>query len=153
MRAISTLGDYGRFLEMIAHDGVAPSGARILSSEAIAEMQRNQTADARFASGSVFRMRLKSPYGLGEWIDWTDADGNSLVLSSDGKFGFRPWIDHANDLFGVYLIFDQGQGYSEGDPDASADDADKVHTSGLWVLTDTAAALGGSLPEEYYPDR
>ena len=58
-----------------------------------------------------------------------------------------------NDLFGVYLIFDRGEGYVEGDPGATAADEKKVQTSGLWVFRDTAAALGGSLPQDQYPDR
>lgn len=151
--AISTLGDYARFLEMIVHDGLAPDGTRILKAESVAEMQRNQIADADYITASAFRVDLESPYGLGEWLDWTDAQGNALVLSSDGAFGFRPWIDKVNDLYGVYLIVDKGEGYVEGDPDAPADDGGKVHTSGLWVFTDVAEALGGSLPKVYYPDR
>lgn len=149
----STLGDYGRFLEMIVHDGVAPDGTRILSSEAIVEMQRNQIEGAKYETASAFRVAAEAPYGLGEWLDWTDERGDALVLSSDGAFGFRPWVDKVNDLFGVYLVFDQGSGYVEGDPNAPADDAGKVHTSGLWVFSDTAEALGGSLPEEQYPHR
>ncbi len=151
--AVSTLGDYGRFLEMIMHDGLAPDGTRILRAESVAEMQENQIGDADYITAAAFRVELESPYGFGEWLDWTDAEGNPLVLSSDGKFGFRPWIDKVNDLFGVYLINDQGEGYVEGDPDAPADDGGKVHTSGLWVFTDVAEALGGSLPRNQYPDR
>ncbi len=149
----SSLGDYGKFLEMIYHDGVAPTGKRILSAASIAEMQKNQIEGARYGSASEFRVAFEAPYGLGEWIDWTDASGKALVVSSDGKFGFRPWLDKKNDLFGVYLIHDTGEGYVQGDPDAGSADTKKVITSGLWVFVDTAAALGGSLPKEYYPDR
>lgn len=151
--AVSTLGDYARFLEMIVHDGVAPDGTRILSSAASAEMQRNQIEDAAYRAASPFRMQLRSPYGFGEWIDWTDEEGRALVLSSDGAFGFRPWIDRVNDLFGVYLVNDQGDGYVEGDPSATPDDGGKVHTSGGWIFEWVAEALGGSLPDVYYPDR
>jgi len=150
--AVSTLGDYGRFLEMIVHDGVAPDGTRVLSHAALVEMQADQIAGARYGSAASFRVAVESPYGLGEWIDWADAGGEALVLSSDGKFGFRPWVDKANDLFGVYLIEDRGEGFVEGDPD-TATDGGKVHTSGLWVFVWVAEALGGSLPEVYYPAR
>ena len=91
--AISTLGDYGRFLEMIVHDGVAPTGTRILRTATIAEMQRNHTEGVRYASAAAFRVQERAPYGLGEWLDWTFPDGRAMVLSSDGSFGFRPWID------------------------------------------------------------
>jgi CubicO group peptidase (beta-lactamase class C family) len=143
--AISTLADYGRFLEMIVHDGLAPDGTRMLAPESVAEMQRNQIADARYAFASRFRMQAKTPYGLGEWLDQVDGDGQGVVVSSDGKFGFRPWIDRTNDLFGVYLVDDRlGVGYVEGDPEGTAADADKVPTSGLWVFEWVAEALGGT---------
>ena len=151
--AISTLGDYGRFLEMIVHDGVAPDGTRILEAATVAEMQENQIEGAEYMTASAFRVERESPYGLGEWLDWTDENGEALVLSSDGAFGFRPWIDKVNDLYGVYLIVDTGEGYVEGDPFAPADDGGKVHTSGGWVFSDVAEALGGSLPAVFYPDR
>ena len=151
--AASSLGDYGRFVEMLFHDGVAPDGTVVLSRESVAEMQRDQIADAEYVGAAPFRVAMKSPYGLGEWIDWTDEAGNAVVLSSDGKFGFRPWIDRVNDLFGVYLIDDRGEGYVEGDPDAPADSGEKVHTSGLWIFEWVAEALGGSLPDVAYPHR
>ncbi|MDO8362362.1 MAG: serine hydrolase domain-containing protein [Actinomycetota bacterium] len=151
--AVSTLGDYGRFLEMIYHRGVAPDGTRLLSDEAITEMQTNQIEDADYGAAAAFRVATEAPYGLGEWIDWTDAQGAATVLSSDGAFGFRPWIDYENDLFGVYLIDDRGEGYVEGDPFAPAADGGKVHTSGLWIFEWVAEALGGSLPEQQYPFR
>ena len=150
--AVTTMGDYARFLEMIVHGGVAPDGARILQADTVAEMQTNQTHDAKFVSAASFREQQQTPYGLGEWLDWTDADGAALVLSSDGARGFRPWIDKANDLYGIYLVNDGGSGYVEGDPSAAATDGGKVHTSGNWVFEDVAEGLGGSLPKVYHPD-
>ncbi|MGB8859214.1 MAG: serine hydrolase domain-containing protein, partial [Ilumatobacteraceae bacterium] len=150
--ARSSLGDYGRFLEMIYHEGVAPDGTRILEAATIAEMQRNQIADATYGTAAEFRVKAEAPYGLGEWLDWTREDGSALVVSSDGAFGFRPWLDKENDLFGVYLIQDLGDGYVEGDPN-SADDGAKVHTSGLWIFEWVAEAVGGALPDVAYPDR
>ena len=151
--ARSTLGDYGRFLEMIYHEGVAPDGTRILQAATIAEMQTNQIADAEYGTAAAFRVADESPYGLGEWLDWTREDGSALVVSSDGAFGFRPWLDKENDLFGVYLIQDIDSGYVEGDPNAATDDGGTVHTSGNWIFEWVAEALGGSLPKDKYPDR
>lgn len=151
--ARSTLGDYGRFLEMLYHDGVAPDGTQILLASTIAEMQSNQIADAEYGTAAAFRVEQEAPYGLGEWLDWTRADGSALVLSSDGSFGFRPWLDKENDLFGVYLIQDIDSGYVEGDPSAASSDGGKVHTSGNWIFEMVAEALGGSLPKEKYPHR
>ena len=150
--ALTAMGDYARFLEMIVHGGVAPDGTRILQTSTVAEMQKNQTRGTTFVSAAAFREQQKTPYGFGEWLDWTDANGDAIVLSSDGALGFRPWIDKANDLFGIYLVNDAGGGYVEGDPRASADDGGKAHTSGNWVFVDVAEGLGGSLPEEYHPD-
>lgn len=149
--AVSSLGDYARFLEMIAHGGVAPDGRRILQAATVVEMQTNQIAGADYVFAAAFRKQQKTPYGLGEWLDWTDATGKALVLSSDGAFGFRPWIDEQNDLFGVYLVNDQGTGYVEGDPRAAAEDGGKVHTSGNWVFERVAEAIGRPLPKVYHP--
>ena len=145
--AISTLGDYGRFLEMVVHDGVAPDGTRLLTAGSIAEMATNQT-EGLPVYGSSFRRRSQAPYGLGHWIDWTSADGETLVHSSPGTFGFRPWVDRANDVFGVYLVLDTVE---PGDPDYG--DPDRPNASGQWVIEMSAEAVGGSLPEELYPHR
>ena len=149
--ALSSMDDYARFLEMIVHGGVAPDGTRILEEATVAEMQSNQIEGADYVFAAAFRKQQKTPYGLGEWLDWTDANGDTLVISSDGAFGFRPWIDKANDLYGIYLVNDQGGGYVEGDPSASADDGGKAHISGNWVFEMVAEGLGGSLPKVYHP--
>lgn len=148
--AESTLGDYGRFLEMIAHDGVAPDGTRLLKSETVAEMQTSQIDDVKRYNGPPYRNVEHNPYALGEWLDWADKDNKAIVLSSDGAFGFRPWIDKQNDIVGVYLIQDTGAGVVEGDPRDTADASD-VPTSGPWVFEDVAEALGGSLPKDKTP--
>lgn len=150
--ALSSMDDYARFLEMIVHGGVAPDGTRILEEATVTEMQKNQTRGTEFVFAAAFRKEQKTPYGLGEWLDWTDANGDAIVLSSDGAFGFRPWIDKLNDLYGIYLVNDSGGGYVEGDPNASADDGGKAHTSGNWVFEMVAEGLGGSLPKVYHPD-
>ncbi len=145
--AVSTLGDYGRFLEMIAAGGVAPGGTRILTEESIAEMETNQT-EGLPVFGSSFRRRTQAPYGLGHWIDWTAADGSTLVSSSPGTFGFRPWIDWEHDLFGVYLVMDT---IEPGDPDYG--DPDRPSASGGWIISMSAEAVGGSLPTDFYGHR
>ena len=136
---------------MIMHDGVAPDGTRLLASATIAEMQTNQIADARYGTAAPFRVEDEAPYGLGEWIDWTYPDGSAMVLSSDGAFGFRPWIDRQNDLFGVYLVRDDGSAAVDGNPTPDADDATQVYVSGNWIFELVAEAVGGALPSVKYP--
>lgn len=145
--AFSSLGDYGRFLELLVHDGVAPDGTRILSSEAIAAMAHDQTGDARFVSAARHRKVAETPYGIGHWLDVVDADGNALVESSPGAFGFRPWIDHANGIAGVHLIFDQSDERVEDSPFQAEGITADVQTSGGYVLEGVAEALGGELPQ------
>lgn len=143
--AISTLGDYGRFLEMLIHDGVAPDGTRILESATVGEMARDQTGDAKFISAASHRKKARTPYGVAHWLDMVDASGAALVESSPGKFGFRPWIDHVNKIAGVYLIRDTDDSHIEDSPDRQAGTS-SVPTSGTFILTETAKALGGKVP-------
>lgn len=145
--AVSTLGDYGRFLEMLVHDGVAPDGTRILSSEAVAEMSEVQTGGSRFVSAAANRKKDKTPYGLAHWLDEVDADGNALLESSPGAFGFRPWIDSVNHIAGVYLIVDMSDEHVADSPDNVAGQKTDVQTSGEFVVTGTAKALGVTSPE------
>ena len=142
---ISTLGDYGRFLEMLVHDGVAPDGTRVLSSAAVAEMSVDQTGDAAFVSAAANRKAAKTPYGVAHWLDASAPDGTLLLESSPGKFGFRPWIDHVNGIAGVYLVVDQDDSHVTDSPDRARGAAD-VQTSGDFVITGVAKAVGGRPP-------
>lgn len=145
--AVSTLGDYGRFLEMLVHDGVAPDGTVVLSSDAVREMGEDQTGDAAWLTGAANRKAAETPYGVGHWLDLIDADGITQVESSPGKFGFRPWIDHTNDIAGVFLIDDRDDSHVTDSPDrAAGSGADAVQTSGQFVVVGTARAVGGQVP-------
>lgn len=144
--AVSTLGDYGRFLEMLLHDGVAPDGTRLLSADAVAEMSVDQTGDARFVSAAAHRKAAETPYGVAHWLDYVDDEGRALVESSPGAFGFRPWIDHVNDIAGVYLIVDRDDTHVEDSPFQAPGSAADVQTSGEFVLVGAAEALGGQVP-------
>jgi CubicO group peptidase (beta-lactamase class C family) len=143
---LSTLGDYGRFLEMLVHDGVAPDGTQILLPATIAEMGTNQIADATFVSASPDRKANETPYGLAHWLDAVDADGHAILESSPGAFGFRPWFDHVNHIAGVYLIVDQDETHVPDSPfNTGAPAGEEVQTSGRWVVVGTVKALGGTL--------
>jgi serine-type D-Ala-D-Ala carboxypeptidase/endopeptidase len=98
----SRLRDYGNFTQMIANDGVF-NGKRILSSNAIREMQKNLTGTLPVIY-SPYGNNQPSRYGIGEWIDALDAQGNALQVSSQGAFGFSPWVDKQRKLQGVLLV-------------------------------------------------
>jgi CubicO group peptidase (beta-lactamase class C family) len=97
----STLGDYGRFVRMIANRGVL-DGRRILREETVALMGEDHTCDAPV----VFSPNLLTTYGygLGCWRDHVDEQGGATQLSSPGAYGFTPWVDMELGLAGVFLV-------------------------------------------------
>lgn len=144
--AFSTLGDYGRFMEMLMHDGLAPDGTRIVSEESLAEMSTNQIADAEWIAGAASRKVNETPYGLAHWLDIISPEGETLLESSPGAFGFRPWFDHVNDIAGVYLIVDRDDSRISDSPLGAAG-AEDIQTSGNFVARGSAEALGGRVPQ------
>jgi CubicO group peptidase (beta-lactamase class C family) len=105
--ARSTLRDYARFLEMIAHDGVF-RGRRVLSAAAIGEMEADQVRGARVEPGREFVERVRRAkhqgiYGLGEWREQLDERGEAVLLSSPSWAGAYPWIDKTCGVWGIFL--------------------------------------------------
>ena len=131
--AFSTLGDYSRFLDMIAHKGVC-NGKRVLSEKAVAEMQKDQTRNLPLVQASNDRMGRSSHYGLGEWIDSASPGGRTTQVSSPGAFGFRPWLNLDRNLYGVFMIRRPDQ--RAATPGGSFDP---------WVLIDKVNAAVGDL--------
>jgi CubicO group peptidase (beta-lactamase class C family) len=88
--AVSTANDYMNFLTMILSKGMF-NGKRILSEEAIAEMETQQFANVpvRFTP----KVAEGYGYGLGEWIQEKDESGKVMVVSSPGLFGSWPFVD------------------------------------------------------------
>ena len=99
--AVSTAADYMNFLTMILDKGMY-KGKRILSEKAIAEMQTVQTkkAEKKFAP----KVAEGYEYGLGEWIEEQDSNGNSLVVSSPGLFGTWPYIDKCRGYACIFFL-------------------------------------------------
>ncbi len=98
--AVSTVREYGRFLQMI-HDGGVWRGRRILSRRLVEEMTRDQTGGVPIA----YTPRPPSMrYGLGLWVESESASGEAIVLSSPGSLGFWPWIDRERNLVGVLAV-------------------------------------------------
>ena len=101
--ASSTMNDYRNFLTMILAGGEF-KGKRVLSKEAIREMEKDQTRGAEQKSATLARLTVGSKYGLGEWLDRKDEKGQGIEIGSPGAFGFRPWIDRQNNLVGVFVV-------------------------------------------------
>lgn len=100
------LEDYGNFLNMIINDGVF-KGKRILSVKSIYEMQANQVGEAKVAPGEFVEKarasKRKDIYGLGEWREEVDVQGNPVLISSPSWAGAYPWIDKKNHVYGFFL--------------------------------------------------
>ena len=101
--ASSTMNDYRNFLTMILNEG-AFKGKQVLSKEAVREMEKDQTRGAEQKSATLMRLTAGSKYGLGEWLDRKDENGQGIEISSPGAFGFRPWIDRESKLLGVFVV-------------------------------------------------
>ncbi len=103
----TTACEYMRFLEMIAENGDF-RGDRVLSRNAISEMETDQTRGLR----QVYKPRGVKPdwgYGLGQWCEQTDANGRCTKVNSAGAFGTFPWVDRSRDIYGVLLVVDKLQ--------------------------------------------
>jgi uncharacterized protein (TIGR03437 family) len=103
------LRDYANFLQMILNEGIF-NGKRVLSVAAVREMQKDQTfgvpifysPHTRYGNGN-FR------YGIGNWLDVVPNQANGTQISSQGGFGFSPWIDKQRNLLGVFMAQNQLQ--------------------------------------------
>lgn len=98
--------DYLNFLKMIFNNGIF-DGERILSEGSIREMQADQIKDALYGKPEYpenARQDLHHGiYGLGEWREEVDENGNATLISSPGWAGAYPWIDKKNNVYGFFL--------------------------------------------------
>lgn len=104
--ARSTLRDYARFLDMIAHDGVY-QGKQILQHSSIEEMQADQVKNAQVNTGEFVEKARgqthQSIYGLGEWRELLDDKGKAVLISSPSWAGAYPWIDKETGVYGFFI--------------------------------------------------
>ncbi|GAB3586554.1 serine hydrolase domain-containing protein [Hymenobacter daeguensis] len=104
--ARSTVADYAHFLEMLSQNGLY-NGRRVLSAQALAEMQADQVGTAAVQPGEfVAKVRGTSYpgiYGLGEWREELDAHGRATLLSSPSWAGAYPWLDKKTGIYGIFL--------------------------------------------------
>jgi len=99
--AQSSALDYMNFLIMILNKGVF-EGKRVLSEESIGEMQKNHFPGlpVKFTP----KVAEGFEYGLGEWIQEKDANGNSTVVSSPGLFGTWPYVDKCRQYAAIIFV-------------------------------------------------
>jgi CubicO group peptidase (beta-lactamase class C family) len=104
--ARSTLHDYAHFLEMILNDGDY-KGKRVLSMNAIREMQADQVKGASVSPGEYVEnaraVKHTSIYGLGEWRELLNDKDEAVLISSPSWAGAYPWIDKENNAYGFFL--------------------------------------------------
>jgi CubicO group peptidase (beta-lactamase class C family) len=86
--------DFARFLQMVLNYGVY-RGHRILSEQAVRDMEGPHAGPGPYFHHIPERhaQSRHDVYGLGVWRDVVTPEGELLVMSSPGKFGFTPWID------------------------------------------------------------
>jgi CubicO group peptidase (beta-lactamase class C family) len=99
--ALSSLQDYGNFLEMLMNDGVF-DGKQVLSAASLEEMRRDQVAYAGITGADELGGSLG--YGLGNWLDVSGAAGEAVQFSSPGVYGFTPWLDMERGMECVFLV-------------------------------------------------
>ena len=101
-----TVDDYGKFLDMILHRGIA-NGTRVLSSDAVTQMVSDQVA--AYDTSHDFSVGItKIPrYGLGCWPDVQDPAGTTTVVSGNGGKGFYPWVDFTTRTWGIVGVQDE----------------------------------------------
>jgi len=101
--AVSTANDYMNFLSMLLNKGMH-NGKRILSEQSIVLMQTSQTTNPMIKYAP--KLAEGYNYGLGEWVQETDENGQSTVVSSLGLFGTWPLIDKCRGY--AVIIFTKG---------------------------------------------
>jgi CubicO group peptidase (beta-lactamase class C family) len=112
--AVSSANEYKLYLQMLLNGGVW-NGKRILSESIINEMKRDQTRGAPILYSPYAALAPFVPgvdkntrYALGHWREVVDAaTGDVLESSSQGAFGFSPWIDWRRNLVGVFSVQSQ----------------------------------------------
>jgi CubicO group peptidase (beta-lactamase class C family) len=101
--ASSSVQDYANLLQMHLNNGIF-KGKKVLETATVEEMQRDQTRGVPIAFTPQPDNRR---YGLGEWRDRVSSNGRAMQLSSQGAFGFSPWIDRERNLVGVFSVRDR----------------------------------------------
>jgi CubicO group peptidase (beta-lactamase class C family) len=78
------------------------NGKKILSESSVAEMQvaRTDKSIIKYAPPAAEGFN----YGYGEWIQETDDQGNTTVVSSPGLFGTWPLVDNKRGYACIFFV-------------------------------------------------
>jgi CubicO group peptidase (beta-lactamase class C family) len=98
----TSLQNYERFMTMLLAGGTL-GPTQVLEAATVAEMQLDQTAGATITYSPHPDGRR---YGIGEWRDIVDGGGNAVQLSSQGAFGFSPWLDVSRGYHAIFMVQD-----------------------------------------------
>ena len=100
-----TVDDYGKFLDMILHDG-SSNGTQVLSADAVTQMITDQVS--RYDTSHDFSVGLTGipRYGLGCWPDVVNGASTAVVSGNGGK-GFYPWVDFTTHTWGIIGVQDE----------------------------------------------
>jgi CubicO group peptidase (beta-lactamase class C family) len=101
-----TVDDYGKFLNMILHDGVV-NGTRVLSSDAVRQVVSDQVGGYDTSHDYSVGITKIPRYGLGCWPDVVDGTGRTLVVSGNGGKGLYPWVDFTTRTWGIVGVQDE----------------------------------------------
>lgn len=107
----TTLNDYIRFLDMIYHEGTF-QGEVVLTAETVREMQADQVGGAKVEPGEYVERALGQNhtgiYGLGEWRELVDENGDAYQISSPGWAGAYPWLNKKDRVYGFFIAHVKG---------------------------------------------
>jgi CubicO group peptidase (beta-lactamase class C family) len=100
--AQSTLRDYGRVLHMLLNHGRS-RGARVLHPGSVRALFRDRIG-ARPVTYAPPAANPPLQYGLGNWLDPSRANPDQALGHSLGAFGFFPFVDFRDGIFGAFMI-------------------------------------------------
>ncbi len=99
--ARSTANDYINFLSMLLNKGMF-EGKQILSEKSVYEIQTAQYTQLPVKYSPKLTEGLH--YGLGSWIEETDNEGKTSVLSCNNLFGTYPYIDKCRNYAAIFIV-------------------------------------------------
>lgn len=111
--ASSTAPDYAAFLKMLLNKGKVGETV-VLSEASVKELISDHTKDARVGQGNLRRRANGGGYAVGCWVEKRNDEGETVIASSPGAFGFRPWIDLDRDAGFVWMIEDRKRDRRKG---------------------------------------